>query len=338
MCVMSLDRRATLKTGSLADRAAGIVSHGDEVASNVGSDAKAYSEGGDGSTPFYDLLTSMIQAHALENARVRQHDNAIGHDDMIPARNPVAEAAQAMGQMHATQWRTFAGSKVYRDACIAGLIVTVAMGGVIFLAQVKARQPLVVAAAYDPSKGRAPVIGAAGSVSEPVERPLQAGEPSGLEKPGVERNRTANVVAAALADDRAVAPPVPAQRIENLASDVQNPWQVEGALEVRWSSEATHSDTIALTTSALSNDPLPQVAASSPPPAGKTGSTVDRTNAIRIARAIMHVNMRAGPSNDQAVVMRIPEGSPLEVVHCHQWCEVIFAGRRGWVYQGFIGP
>jgi Bacterial SH3 domain len=219
------------------------------------------------------------------------------------------------------------------------LIVTVAMGGVIFLAQVNVRQPLA-AAAYDPSKGRAPVIGAAGSASEPVERPLQAGEPSGLEKPGVERNRTANVVVAHAAD-RAVATPVAAQRIENLASDAKNPWQAEGALEVRWSSEATHSDTIGLTTSALSNDPLPQVAASSPLPAGKTRSTVDRTNdtvAIRIARAIMHVNMRAGPSNDQAVVMRIPEGSPLEVVHCHQWCEVIFAGRRGWVYQGFIGP
>ena len=129
---------------------------------------------------------------------------------------------------------------------------------------------------------------------------------------------------------------IDAQRIENRASEAKNPWQVEGALEVRWSSEATHSDTIAPTTSAPSNDPLPQVAASSPPPAGKAGSTVDRTNDTVDIR--MHVNMRAGPSNDQAVVMRIPEGSQLEVVNCHQWCEVIFAGRRGWVYQGFIGP
>jgi hypothetical protein len=171
----------------------------------------------------------------------------------------------------------------------------------------------VVAAAYDPSKGRSPVIGAAGSTNEPV--PPQAGEPSGLEKPGVERIRIANVVAAH-ADDRTVAPPVAAQQIENLASDAKNPWQAEAVLEVLWSSETTHFDTIAPTTSASSNDPLPQVAASSPPPAGKTGSTVDRTNdtvVIRIARAIMHVNMRVGPSNDQAVVIRIPEGSPLEV-------------------------
>ena len=337
---MSLDRPATLRTGSLADRAAEIVSHGDEAASNVGSDARASSEGGDGPTPFYDLLTSMIQAHALENAGVRQHDNTTDHDDMIAARKVGGGSGTSHGPDACDATGILRRVKVYRDACIAGLIVTVAMGGVIFLAQVSARQPLVAAAAYDPSKGRAPVIGAAGSASEPVERPLQAGEPSGLEKPGVERNRTANVVAAALADDRAVAPPIAEQRIENLASDAKNPWQAEGALEVRWSSEATHSDTIGLTTSALSNDPLPQVAATSPPPAGKTGSTVDRTNdtvAIRIARPIMHVNMRAGPSNDQTVVTRIPEGSALEVLKCHQWCEVIFAGRRGWVYKGFIG-
>jgi Bacterial SH3 domain len=332
---MRVGRRATRRTGSLADRAAGFVSHGDGVASNAGIDARTSSEGGDVPTPFYDLLTSMIQARALENACVRQHDNATSHDDMIPT----PKSGGGSGTSQRPDARDAMGVKVYRDACIAGLIVTVAMGGVIFVPHVNVRQPLV-AAAYDPSKGRSPVIGAAGSTNEPVERPPQVGEPSGLEKPGVERNRTANVVVAHAAD-RAVATPVAAQRIENLASDAKNPWQAEGALEVRWSSEATHSDTIGLTTSALSNDPLPQVAASSPLPAGKTRSTVDRTNdtvAIRIARAIMHVNMRAGPSNDQAVVMRIPEGSPLEVVHCHQWCEVIFAGRRGWVYQGFIGP
>jgi Bacterial SH3 domain len=332
---MRVGRRATRRTGSLADRAAGIVSHGDGVASNLGSDARASSEGGDVPTPFYDLLTSMIQAHALENACVRQLDNATGHDDMIPAR----KAGGGSRTSHGPDACDAMGVKVYRDACIAGLIVTVAMGAVIFAPQVNVRQPLLVAAAYDPSKGRSPVIGAAGSTNAPVEKPLQAGDPSGLEKPGIERIRTANVVAVH-ADDRTVAPPVVAQRIENLASDAKNPWQVEGALGVRWSSEATHSDTIAPTTSAPSNDPSPQVAASSPPPAGKTGSTVDRTNdtvVIRIARAIMHVNMRAGPSNDQAVVMKIPEGSPLEVVKCHQWCEVIFAGRRGWVYQGFIG-
>ena len=145
---------------------------------------------------------------------------------------------------------------------------------------------------------------------------------------------------AALSDDRTVAPPIAALPNENLASDGENPRQVEGVLEVRSSSETTSSDTIAPATSAPSNESLPQAAASSQPLTSKTGSTVDRTNgtvAVRIARAIIQVNMRAGPSNDKAVVMRIPEGSRLEVVKCHHWCEVIFAGQRGWVYKGFIG-
>ena len=123
--MITVGRRATGRTGSLADRAAGIVSHGDGVASNAGSDARASSEGGDVPTPFYDLLTSMIQAHALENACVRQHDNATGHDDMIPTR----KAGGGSGTSQGPDARDAMGVKVYRDACIAGLIVTVAMGG-----------------------------------------------------------------------------------------------------------------------------------------------------------------------------------------------------------------
>ena len=111
---------------------------------------------------------------------------------------------------------------------------------------------------------------------------------------------------------------------------------------MRWSSEATHSDTIAPTTSAPSNDPYQLVANSV-----TTASRRDRLNnslpnqrycRYGLLRAIIHVNMHAKRAIDQAVVIEIPEGSPLEVVNCHQWCEVIFAGRRGWVYQGFIGP
>ena len=136
---MRVARRATPRTCSLADRDAGIVSRGDGAASNAESDARFASEGGDVPTPFYDLLTSMIQARALENACVRQHDNATGHDDMIPAR----KAGGGGGTSHGSDARDAMGVKVYRDACIAGLIVTVAMAGVILVAQLNVRQPLV---------------------------------------------------------------------------------------------------------------------------------------------------------------------------------------------------
>ena len=48
------------------------------------------------------------------------------------------------------------------------------------------------------------------------------------------------------------------------------------------------------------------------------------------------VNMRAGPGNGQPVLAAIPAGSPIQVVKCTYWCEVIYAGQRGWVYKTFI--
>lgn len=247
------------------------------------SDARASSEGrvDDVPTPFYDLLTAMIEAHALENERVRQYDDA------VRARKGDANRG----------WEVLAQ---HMNACIPGLIMSAAMGGAIFLLQVNLRQPPVVAAVDEPSKGRSPLIGAAGTTNEPV---LQAAD-----------------VVAAHSDDRTVAPPVTAQPIEQSSSEVTPP------------------NTFAPAASEPSKESSPE-APPSQPLAGKTGSTIGQTNdavAIRLGRAISHVNMRAGPSNDQAVVMRIPEGSPVEVVKCRHWCEVIFAGQQGWVYKGFI--
>src|SRR5262245_48318980 len=81
---MAASRRATRKTDSLADRTAGIVRHGDGAGSSIVglSDASpSPAESSDAPTPFYDLLTSMIEAHALDKAR-----NAANDDVMVPAR------------------------------------------------------------------------------------------------------------------------------------------------------------------------------------------------------------------------------------------------------------
>ena len=56
----------------------------------------------------------------------------------------------------------------------------------------------------------------------------------------------------------------------------------------------------------------------------------------RMAAVIEHVNMRAGPSTSAAVIGVVSTGSSVEVVKCSHWCEVIFAGQRGWVYSGFL--
>jgi uncharacterized protein YraI len=75
-------------------------------------------------------------------------------------------------------------------------------------------------------------------------------------------------------------------------------------------------------------------------PASETGSTVDQAGARaanHVARTVSDVNMRAGPSNGQAVLATIPRGSAVEVIDCRQWCQVVFGGQRGWIYKGFVG-
>lgn len=52
-----------------------------------------------------------------------------------------------------------------------------------------------------------------------------------------------------------------------------------------------------------------------------------------------NVNMRAGPDIDFPRVDLIPEGSPLEIRGClrdESWCDVIWAGNRGWVISEYL--
>jgi uncharacterized protein YgiM (DUF1202 family) len=75
----------------------------------------------------------------------------------------------------------------------------------------------------------------------------------------------------------------------------------------------------------------------SPAPESKAQSTPEGPDAVRIARIVSDVNMRAGPSNGQAVLATIPRGTAVEVIVCRGWCEVVFRGQRGWIYGSFLG-
>ena len=103
-------------------------------------------------------------------------------------------------------------------------------------------------------------------------------------------------------------------------------------------SEAVRTDSIPPTTNASAEEPS-RDAVSPPPVIRETRPAIDRANdpvAVQVARVTSGVNMRAGPGNGQPVLATIPPGSPIEVIKCGHWCEVIFAGQRGWVYKTFI--
>jgi len=48
------------------------------------------------------------------------------------------------------------------------------------------------------------------------------------------------------------------------------------------------------------------------------------------------VNLRTGPGTNHARIAVIPAGAPVNIIRCGGWCEVIYAGRRGWASASYI--
>jgi uncharacterized protein YraI len=46
--------------------------------------------------------------------------------------------------------------------------------------------------------------------------------------------------------------------------------------------------------------------------------------------------MRAGPDNDAAVITVVAAGATVNVVACNFWCEVVYNGQTGWIYQDYL--
>jgi SH3-like domain-containing protein len=57
---------------------------------------------------------------------------------------------------------------------------------------------------------------------------------------------------------------------------------------------------------------------------------------MQSAAVTQHVNMRAEPKNEAAVVMIVPEGKTVELVDCGQWCEVVYDDRQGFIHKRFV--
>jgi hypothetical protein len=315
---------ATLKSKGLADRVARNVSRGHRAALRMTAMRYAGSlpeeSTGETPTPYYDRLMSAIHATALENRRAPQGDRA----DAPPAANRRRRIRRLI-------------------TCSAVLIAAAAAGHAMLGSGLSQRQPSVAAADNAP-EGRSPGVGSANTGDDPVQRPFPAAARDASGTVGVEGERTADggagagAVLAAKTDEQPVAAPVAGEPTEDSGSGVET--RGDGAADAPAATEGMRSDPMASAANPTSEQSLPAPTPSSPAPASETGSMVDRAPdpaPIRVAQTISGVNMRAGPSNGQAVLATIPRGSPVDVINCRQWCEVIFAGRRGWVYKGFIG-
>lgn len=55
------------------------------------------------------------------------------------------------------------------------------------------------------------------------------------------------------------------------------------------------------------------------------------------ARVNAYVNMRSGPDNNSQVVTVVPANARIAAANgCRHWCEVVYEGRRGFIYKDYI--
>jgi hypothetical protein len=114
-------------------------------------------------------------------------------------------------------------------------------------------------------------------------------------------------------------PPAPGARVDEARADAADE-AVEASAEA--AAEVSDEDI----DEAVENAVEQAVPEPAPKPAPATRTAAVRTD----------VNMRARPSNGGAVVQVVPGKSTVEVIGCNYWCEVIYDGKRGYIYKGFV--
>ena len=294
------------------------IAGGDRAVSSTATSAIATSA----PTPFYDQLMSMVHATALENRCAAQ-------DDAVDAASRVGDGRWSIHPLVPG----IAASAVVATVCCVMLVSEASQG-----------QPsMVVAGAEKAREERSRTVAGTTAADAPAETPGPEAGPYDAGSLGVEGLRTTDggpepgPAVAANSDQRPWATSVAAQRIESLGATRETGGH--GPALAPPSVQAMPADPIASAGSPTREQPLPADTPSLQPSAFETGSIEGASNpaATRAARVVSDVNMRAGPGNGAAVVATISGGRLVEVIDCRQWCEVVFAGQRGWVYKGFIG-
>jgi hypothetical protein len=92
---------------------------------------------------------------------------------------------------------------------------------------------------------------------------------------------------------------------------------------------------------------IPAIKPATPEPAATDDATDDaevKAPATETAKPETHtervqsgVTMRTGPKNEASAITTIPGKTAVEVVSCSAWCEIIYKGRRGFIYKSFLG-
>ncbi|RUU47709.1 SH3 domain-containing protein, partial [Mesorhizobium sp. M6A.T.Ca.TU.002.02.2.1] len=61
-----------------------------------------------------------------------------------------------------------------------------------------------------------------------------------------------------------------------------------------------------------------------------------KVSAADTGRILRAVTMRTGPKKNAAPIVTVPAKTSVQVMGCKKWCQIVYNGKRGWIYKSFI--
>lgn len=61
-----------------------------------------------------------------------------------------------------------------------------------------------------------------------------------------------------------------------------------------------------------------------------------KASAADTGRILRAVTMRTGPKNNAAAIVTVPAKTSVQVMGCKKWCQIVYNGKRGWIYKSFV--
>ena len=84
---------------------------------------------------------------------------------------------------------------------------------------------------------------------------------------------------------------------------------------------------------------LPRAAKQAADPGAEAKATDDPMSLVKARPTQLRTaaNMRSRPKSGSGIIMVVPQSATVQLVGCKVWCEIVYKGRRGYVYKDFLG-
>jgi hypothetical protein len=303
-------------------------------------------------------LTALIEAQAAEIKRRQLFGNDACNDN--PAHGGPATSDSAADDGHRqvkadrpTQddWQPEIAAAVlvsgharrrWLGAFVAGLTMPVAVGGAALLIDASSVKPVAVVPESG-SQSKSSIGGPSGPINFSTEERAQVSSPIAVRTLQIEKAIPEQAQAAKDGIAAGGIPTLTEDQTKGFASRFQSIDGVKAGEKQFVANDQLPRPTL------KPLEPSGEATLLAVPPANVPSSSSSSKSRIELdqanpqaasahpARVIRAVNLRAGPDNGAAVLTTIPDGGAVEVIECRHWCEVVFAGQRGWVYKSFLG-